>query len=1135
MSGYYRFPTIHADSIVFNCEDDLWSVPSSGGIARRLTSNLGEATRPWFSPDGKILAFVGREEGQPEIFTIPAEGGPAQRMTYLAGSLCLTAGWSPDGKLLFANNAGHWYLRFTHLYTLEPAGGPPERLPLGLARAIAYGPNGGLVIGRNTDDPARWKRYRGGTAGQLWIDESGQESFHPLLKLNSNLSSPLWLGEPGTLGRIYFISDHEGVGNLYSTLPSGEDLQRHTRHSDYYVRNANSDGRRIVYHAGADLYLFDPANGESRLVPVELHSPRTQRNRKYVDAGRYLQEVELHPQGQTVALTSRGKLFSFANWEGAVTPYGSSSEMEAPEHPQTAIRYRLPAWLNDGKRLLAVSDEGGEEHFLIFNCREDPTPGEVLDGLDIGRPEAIAVNPVKDQILFSNHRYELLFLDLATRELLVIDRGQANPIRGFAWSPDGEWAAYSVSISLQTQALKLWKTSNRETSLLTQPVLRDVQPAFDPKGKYLYFLSYRSFEPVYDHLHFDLSFPVGMKPYLITLQKNLPSPFIPQPRLEDDGCEPKEEEGEQGPEEQTPPVEQPNPVADNTPAIETDTVAPAESEAVPSETPAGDHAPKPAESKPGPAPLVIDLEGIQERILAFPVQDGIYGRILGLENGKVLYSRYPIQSALDPDPPDGPPAHGSLWVYNFEEQKEERLTNGLTDFQLSRNNKWLLYRSGNRLRALKSGEKPANDGEGASRKTGWLDLGRVKVAVLPGAEWRQMFREAWRLQRDQFWTENMSEVDWLAVHNRYLPLVDRLSSRAEFSDLMWEMQGELGTSHAYEFGGDYRPQPFYHPGFLGADFAFDSEKQGWRVVHLLKGDSWNQEAESPLRQAGVNIQEGDILLAANGRRLGKMLPPGAALINQAGNEVTLSILPASGGPARLVTVKTLGNENALRYREWVENNRQAVHQATGGQVGYLHIPDMMGAGYAEFHRGYLAEVDRPGLIIDVRFNRGGHVSPLLLEKLARRRLGYDQSRWSQFLNPYPPESVLGPMVALTNEFAGSDGDMFCHAFKLMGLGPLIGVRTWGGVIGIEPRHSLVDGTITTQPEYSFWFKDVGWGVENYGTDPDIEVDILPQDYAHAADPQLERAIEVITRQMQENPPALPDLTQRPSRALPRLD
>jgi tricorn protease len=1138
--GYYRFPTLHNNTVVFVCEDDLWTVPTAGGIPRRLTSNLGEATRPLLSPDGERLAFVGREEGQAEIYFMPALGGQAERQTYLGGTFCNTAAWMSDGTLYFASNAGHWEAGFTQLYTIRPgegaAGRQPERVNLGLARSIAFGPGGALVLGRHTGDPARWKRYRGGMTGQLWIDSRGSGEFESFLQEKlGNLSSPMWLYPAGGAevsgngtGRIYFISDHEGVGNLYSCLPTGEDLRRHTENERYYVRNASTDGRRIIYHAGADLFLYDPETDRTHLIPIEFHSPQTQRNRKFVNPERYLESWKLHPKGHSVAVTVRGKAFTFANWEGAVIPHGPSDAegrngQQDPAAPSTAVRVRLPHWLHDGERFIAVSDAGGEEAFVIFNARKETDPDQ-LENLDIGRPENIVCNPQKDQIVFSNHRYELLFLDLNSRELRVIDRGKAymnekgitRPISGFDWSPDGEWVVYSVSQSLQTNILMLWQASTGDSYQITEPILRDIAPSFDPHGRFIYFLSYRHFDPVYDNLHFDLNFPRGMKPYLLSLQDDTPSPFIPRLKEEKNIGEKPQEAPEDAQTGAEPEEKKPSPQVKD------------EAE--------GDK-------------IRIDLEGIRRRILAFPVADGVYGRVLGTREGKVLYSRYPVEGQLSQNHyGHEPPANGNLFMYNFDEQKEEALLSSITDFDLSMGGATLIARSGNRLRVLKAGEKPddrANSTPG--RKSGWIDLSRVKISVLPGAEWRQMFREAWRLQRDQFWSPDMSEVDWLSIHDRYLPLVDRVSSRSEFSDLMWEMQGELGTSHAYEYGGDYRPGPNYGLGFLGADFEFDPEVNGWRIMHIVKGDSWDPQADSPLNSPGLKLSTGDVLVAVNGRRLSREISPAYCLVNHAGDEVILEVAfePTSGSvtgyetPAkhggRIVTVKTLRSESQARYREWVEENRRKVHEATDGRAGYIHIPDMGAGGYAEFHRGYLAEVDREGLIVDVRFNHGGHVSWLLLEKLARRRIGYDLSRWSTLPVPYPLESVAGPMVAVTNELAGSDGDIFSHGFKMLKLGPLVGKRTWGGVIGIEPRHALVDGTITTQPEFSFWFSDVGWQVENFGTEPDIEVDITPQDYARGTDNQLERSIQEILTLLENSPSRPPEFGPRPSRALPKIN
>jgi tricorn protease len=391
-----------------------------------------------------------------------------------------------------------------------------------------------------------------------------------------------------------------------------------------------------------------------------------------------------------------------------------------------------------------------------------------------------------------------------------------------------------------------------------------------------------------------------------------------------------------------------------------------------------------------------------------------------------------------------------------------------------------------------------------------------------------MFAEAWRLQREQFWTEDMSGIDWEQVYAQYAPLVERVSSRGELSDLFWELQGELGTSHAYEGGGEYRQPPHYQQGYLGVDWTYDGENQRYRIAHIVWGDQSDSKATSPLTSPGLNIAEGDAVLAINGQRVTPERGPAELLVSQANNEVQLTIESAASGETRVVTVKALGSEMPARYREWVDQNSRYVHEQSQERVGYIHIPDMGNRGFAEFHRSYLAEYDYPALLIDVRHNGGGMVSSLLLEKLARRRIGYDFHRWGQPI-PYPEESPRGPMVALTDEHSGSDGDIFSHSFKLMKLGPLIGKRTWGGVIGIHPRHQLVDGTMTTQPEMAFWFKDVGWNVENYGTDPDIEVDITPQDYVNGVDPQLDRAIAEALRMIEEVPTLEPKPGERPRR------
>ncbi|MCB0193185.1 MAG: PDZ domain-containing protein [Anaerolineae bacterium] len=1101
-NGYYHYPAINQDTVVFVCEDDLWTVPAGGGVARRLTTNLGISSHPALSPDGQRLAFIGREEGEAEVYVMPAKGGDTKRLTYL-GSNTAVLDWTPDGKIVIASDAGQPFARLTPLYTLDPEGGQPEPLSYGPARSISFGPEGGVVIGRRAEDLARWKRYRGGTAGDLWIDIKGNGKFKSLLKLKSNLASPMWIAE-----RIYFLSDHEGIGNIYSCDTKGKDIQRHTHHEDFYVRQPDTDGRRIVYRAGADLYIFDPDKKNKSAVQkiaIEYYSPRVQRSRKFVSPDSYMESITLHPAGHSVAMAVRGKVFSMANWDGAVFQYGQ----------RQGVRYRLAEWLNDGKRLIMVSDATGEETLEIHTDSSLPATEhtvERLEGLDIGRAVALTVSPREDAVVIANHRLELVYVDLKQKSTRLLDKSNYGRIAGIDWSPDGQWVAYGFRTSHHTCAIKLCRVETGETHFVTRPHdFLDFGPSFDPGGKYLYFISYREFDPVYDRLYFDLNFPRGSRPYLVTLQEDLPNPFMIMPPNANNGSKP-DEKSKNG--------EDKNGEAEKT-----------EAEA------AADKKPKNGEKT-----IRIDFEGITQRVSAFPVSEGRYSQVRGVKD-KVYFTSFPIEGSLGRSwRNSGKEAgKGALEWYDFVEHKKEFVVSGLNGFDVNRKRDYLIYLSGKNIRVLKAGEKPDNNASGYNKKSGWIKLSRLSVEINPPQEWIQMFREAWRLQRDHFWSEDMSSVDWQSVYQRYYPLVERVSTRAEFSDLVWEMQGELGTSHAYEIGGDYRRPPRYTQGFLGADFEYDAKVDGYRFTHIVQGDTWIWRSDSPLNRLGVNVKPGDILLAIDGQRLSREVSPQQILVNRAHDEVQLTVLPSNGdkapangtGPARTVLVRTLSSETPARYREWVETNRQHVHQATDGRVGYVHIPNMGPVGYAEFHRYYLSEAERQGLIVDVRFNGGGHVSQLLIEKLARRRLGYDQPRYGA-ASSYPRHAVLGPMVALANEFAGSDGDIFSHVFKLMKLGPLIGKRTWGGVIGISPRHSLADGTITTQPEFSFWFEDVGWGVENYGTNPDIEVDIKPQDYARDKDTQLDRALKEITKLLEDNPPQVPDFGPRPRLGLPKL-
>ncbi len=1063
--GYLRYPTLQGDTLVFVCDDDLWSVDVNGGAARRLTAGLGEPATPVLSPDGKWIAFVGRDEQHPEVYLMPAAGGPARRMTWL-GPDVMVRGFTRDGRILFVTTQGQPFFRNYRAHTLDPAGGVPQLLPLGQVNHLAFGPGNAKVIGRNTADPARWKRYRGGTAGHLWIDAAGDGQFRRMTELPGNITSPMWVGD-----RVYYLSDAEGVGNLYSCRPDGSDRRRHTDHDDFYARHAQSDGKRIVYQCGARIWCYDPKSDGTRQVPVEVPAYRAQAARRFASATDYLHGFDVHPAGHSLALDVRGKLYTLGLWEGAVRQHGTSA----------STRHRHAQWLADGVTLVAVSDETGEERVQVW--KDGATRALPWD---VGRVVALRSAPRGTQVVLANHRNEILLGDVESGTVAVIDRSDHGRTEDVAWSPDGAWIAYAFWTGPRHCAIKLHDIAGKTSTLVTQPDFRDYAPAFDPEGKYLYFLSIRTFDPVYDAVQFELSFPRAARPYLIALQAGGRPPFDPLPK----GLKPDDPERDRR--KGTDPAD--------TPAIQ------------------------------------VDLAGIVRRVAAFPVSEGRFGQIAGVSGNKVIWTQFGIVGAHGRGGHKDAP--GRLELFDFETQRTETLQDKVERFALAADRTTLIVREGKRLRAIIANRMadphdPAlrgAQGEVPSRKTGWIDLARVRVSIDPPSEWRQMLREVWRLQRDNFWTADMSGVDWNGVYDRYAPLLDLVSTRGELSDLIWEMQGELGTSHAYEMGGDHRRPPALPLGQLGADLRLADDGTTYEIARIVAGDPWDPGGDSPLNAIGVEVKVGERIVAVNGQPVSREVPPQALLVHQAGAKVELTLAgTAAANGGRTVLVTTLPDEVPARYREWVERNRDWVHAQSNGRVGYFHLPDMQSAGFAEFHRYFSAECDCAALIVDLRYNRGGHVSQLLLEKIARKRNGYALTRWMT-PSPYPDEAVMGPVVALTNEHAGSDGDIFSHNFKLMGLGPLVGTRTWGGVVGIWPRHKLVDGTETTQPEFSFWFADVGFGVENYGTDPQIEVDNAPQDAAAGHDRQLETALATALELVEKTRPGVPEFGRRPTLA-----
>ena len=965
----------------------------------------------------------------------------------------------------------------------------PKPLDFGLAQNFSWGEGGyPQVIGRNTTDPARWKRYRGGKTGALWVKKAENEKFLPLLnKIDGNITNPMILGQS-----IFFISDHEGYGNLYSCNFAGENLKRLTQHENFFVRNSQSDGQSVIYQCGGDLYLYEPLKNISEKIVFQFNSPKKFLKKRFVGLLDYLEDFDLNSKGDSILFACRGKVFAKDLWENPLDEIGFSSE---------SSRKRLACYLGDSGKAIFLEDDRGEEIFKVIDLESGEI--DVLNLNDFGRPLSLKSSAKGDYVIFDNHKYELLLLDIKNKKIKKIAQSNYDRILGFDISACGTWISYSLYSHHFISQIYLYNLENDQSQPVTAPLKMDFDPSFDPEGRFLYFLSSRDFNPIEDQVQFGYSFPFSIKPYLIPLKADFGSPFGPEKRIpgkslvelwkerEEEKKKSEEKEDSKTEEKQT----QKESGADSNTEKEED-----------------------EKKEEEVSPLEIDLTGISVRVLDFPVEDDLYSSICGAKYGKVFWTIEKLKAESGQTEESG----DQLECFDFDAMEAETWENDVEEYKFSGDGEVLIYKTqGDKLRVLESCKKPDEEESKPGRKSGWLSYDELSFKIDLRSEWKQMYREAWRLQRDHFWQEDMAGIDWEMVYQKYFPLLDRIGSRSDLSDLLWEMQGELGTSHCYEFGGDYPHSKTLGIGLLGADFRWNKEQDGYEITRILKGDSWSDGCSSAFSNIKQQIQCGDIIRAIDSNKLSEELSPQEALLNRAGQEVFLRVLNPKLEEEKRFSLKCLNSEKLLRYRDWVEAKRLEVEKKSQGRFGYIHIPDMGTRGFGEFFRSYLKEYDKDALIIDLRFNGGGNVSQLILEKLVRQRIGFDAQRHGEPA-PYPMDAPKGPMVAIINEHAGSDGDVFSHSFKLYGLGPLVGKRTWGGVVGIWPRHSLIDGTLTTQPEFSSWFKDVGFGVENYGVDPDYEVDELPEDKSQEIDRQLEKAMEVALLEIENNKVLKPD-------------
>ncbi|WP_310726547.1 S41 family peptidase [Streptomyces sp. N2A] len=1096
--GYLRFPHLHGDLLCFAAEDDVWVAPIAAegeepGRAWRLTVDRTRVGHPRFSPDGQHIAFTTWRSLDPEVHLAPVEGGPARRLTYWGSTDARVCGWTPpdhegQAHVLAVSSHGQPFSYYSWAYSLPTDGSPGGKLPWGPVSDIAVADVGGerrtlLLTGKPPHEPASWKRYRGGAMGRMWL-----HGTRLLPDLYGHLDSVMFVG-----GRIAFLSDHEGVGNVYSCLADGTDLRRHSDHADFYARHASTDGERIVYQCAGDLWLVEDLSPDAvpRKLAVRLGGPRAGRRGYQVPAASHVTSLAVDATGRASAIGVRGSLYWLTHRDGPARAI----------HDTPGVRVRLPEMLGSSGRIAYVTDAEGPDAVEIANLPRASDPGRPrrLAAGELGRVHEMTSSPDGERLAVASHDGRLLLVDVTrpdeetTEEdrsaeeeaagpggVTELIRSTNGPVRDLAFSPDSRWLTWShPGIGRSLRMIKMARLSDRLVVDVTNGRFEDEQPVFTRDGRYLAFLSWRGFDPVYDVHTGDLSFPLGCRPHLVPLSSATPSPFAlsPEGRPAAGGLDPDE----------------------NPPAT-------------------------------GEGTVIVEVEGLENRVTPFPVAASKYSSLEPVSGGGLVWLRWPISGALgetfaSPDNTSGKP---TLEHFDLTKARRTELTSAIDEFALSGDGSRLVVNDDGELRAVPATEPADSD------SMVYLDLRRILHDVDPGAEWRQAYEEAGRIIRAYFWEPRMCGIDWDAVLAQYRPLVERVASPDEFADLLREVLGELGTSHAYVTGARRNEGPPHYQraiGLLGANFVCRDGR--WVVQRILPGESSDPKARSPL--AGTGIREGAALTHVDGRPVDPVAGPGPLLAAAGGTTVELTFCPAEGnGHARRVAVVPLVDERPLRYQDWVAKRRAVVRELSGGRCGYLHIPDMGGSGWAQFNRDVRMEMSMPALIVDVRGNAGGNISELVIEKLTRTIMGWDLTRDAEPVS-YTSNAPRGPVVAVADEMTSSDGDMITAAFKLQGIGPVVGMRTWGGVVGMTGRHRLGDGTTITVPMNAAWFRLYGWGVENHGVEVDIEALRSPLHWAEGRHPTLGVAVRTALELLERHPAATPpDLSDVPDRRRPAL-
>jgi tricorn protease len=1055
-----RFPAIHGNQIVFSYAGDLFTVPATGGVARRLTSDEGYEMFARFSPDGKSIAFTGQYDGNTEVYLMPAEGGTPKRLTYTAtlgrddvsdrmGPNNIVMAWRDANTIVYRSRMHEANDFKGQLYAVASAGGPSTQLPLPRGGFCAFSSDGKqMVYNRVFREFRTWKRYRGGQADDIWLYDFDTKATTNVASSPGQDIIPMWKGNT-----VYFASDRDEIGrmNLYAVDLTTKQTRKLTSFTEYDVKFPSIGDNAIVFENGGYIYRMDLATEKAERVPIAVLEDFAVGRGGIRDVSKEITNYEISPDGNRALFGARGDVFTVPAKNGNVRNITSTP----------GVHERNSKWSPDGKWIAYISDESGEDEIYVRPQDGLGTPSQLTKDGDTYKYQPLW-SPDSKKLLWADKKLRLQYVDVSGKSVTQVAQATAYEYAAYTWSPDSRWIAFAQPEDLRMTTIQLYSLDSKKTTEVTDGWFDSYEPAFSSDGKYLFFVSDRSFSPMYgrtewNHIYVDMS-----RVYLVTLAVGTPSPFAPKSDEVKAPTDAKDTDKEKGKDKSD----------DKKPE-------------------------KPEEVKP----IAVTPEGMQDRIAVLPVTPSGY-RNLQSVGDKVYYIR---QGTKD--------QKASLVMYDLDKQKETELgeANG---YEISADGKKMILGSGGAhyIIDLPTGKLDLKDR---------LNLADMSVTLDRKAEWNQIFNESWRQMRDFVYDPHLHGVNWPLMRQRYSALLPYVNHRADLTYIIGEMIGELNVGHSYVGGGDYPQARRVQMGLLGARVERDPDTKYFRIKEILKGQNWETDLRSPLTEIGVNAREDDYILAIDGKPTNEMRDISEALVNKPGKQVTLTLnsSPKMSGSRTTLVIPT-DDERELYYHKWVQGNIEKVSKATGGKVGYVHIPDMGVGGLNQFVKYYYPQVRKDGLVVDVRGNGGGNVSPQIIERLRREIAMITISRNTSY-GPNPDGAIIGPKVMLLDEFSASDGDIVAYRFKKHKIGPVIGKRSWGGVVGIRGTLPLLDGGFLNRPEFSRYdVEGKEWIMEGKGVEPDIYVDNDPAKEFAGEDEQLNKAIEVIKDLMAKNPPKL---------------